>query len=223
MNPLQPRVADPYDKLRLRTAVVETLGAIAPPKLDAMVHVVEDWNGTQSALRWWLTKNRLRQDALRGHRIRRSILAQYDLGAVYTIWPGDESYDTMSRWKPAPRFERTKVGKEVLSEQPTTHWRCITTNLAPLEYVVEIWLTEDGIPMRIDSHVTQRCDGMGVPSEEDTHRCRWLTQEVIRQPVEAARFELSKELKPRHLRHKPVFNVGELSKNTLLRSGRING
>lgn len=211
----------PMDKFAAWTALAEGIGSICPPQVNATLLVEEDWQGIRSVQRWCFAQHRFRQDVLQGPRIRRTFLAQYDKRQIHLLWSLRDCYQTMTRWKPFPQFDKRALGSERVAGEMTQHWECVSTNLAPLMFKVDAWLTHDQIPVRVEVHVLNRCDGLGAAKGDLAEPIVWNAVDVERAPLDASIFELPADAKPRHLLDKPVFNVGDLMKNTTIQHGRI--
>jgi hypothetical protein len=146
-----------------RTTVVEFMWCLWPPERDEMLVVQDEYRDRKWVERWYRTRGRIRQDHLRHGRPFRVILANLDEDKIYCLWPQAGFYKEMPRWEPRPQFDGAEIGPALIDGVETVHHRYTSTNLAPLEVVMDFWWNPSGQGRmeRICHETTKWCEGLG--------------------------------------------------------------
>ncbi len=103
-------------------------------------------------------------------------ISRYDLGVIWVLMPDQKMY-TETRmtgetadedWRSAELLEQTELGHETINGEKTTKYRIVANSDDKTNDSALIWLTDDGIMMRMESVV------------EENGRQETFTQEITR-------------------------------------------
>lgn len=202
------------------TTLLDGIWHVAPPRIDArfVVHHPEA-DAAQHEI-WSTTRGRLCIEMYNGGTLERVLLAQYDKREYWCLHPQLSEYERIERTE---RFiyHASTVGQETINGVTTQHLRGTCSDPPPAIYELEVWLAPDSLPAKVAFSVHQDRHGTALPKDKFYRYKTWTMSQVERGPQAKAVFELPRDYSPLGWGDKPIFNVGALAKNTVIRSGRI--
>lgn len=204
------------------TGFFQVVATLAIPKLDASseARVIIQKKDPADGLthRYYQSLGKHRYDILEGKRLVRTHLVHYDKKKIWVLHPRRQTYEELSFWPLAPVFENTIHVKESLHNVPVTHFTATQKNTPPLVMTLEWWLAADGFLEKAHVAIASRCDSVAGAYDKV-----WEFVNVERKPQARSLFEIPPGFQPASIGDKPRFNVGNMMKNTQIKSGRIAG
>lgn len=223
---------------------------IAVPKMDgeATLSVVNPDNrkakdDKTASYKIYQTLGRMRYDMLLGGKLLASYIAHFDKRIVWIFDPLRNTYREIPLGAKIAFATHTVKGTETIHGQTTTHHEATYMTVPNIFMHLSYWLTTDGFVYQIHSVLPKRCDN--VPGSLSMF---WETLKMDRHRIARDMFEIpvsyrkdkdgikgtdytevagqrvplkNNTVSSTPPKAAPVFNVGDLMKNTAAKSGRV--
>lgn len=226
----------------------QVIEAIAIPRSEAVIDLIIPSNnkpsqGNTVAYRLYQALGRMRYDMLYNNKIVASYIAHFDKRHMWVLDPVRNTYREL---KLGPKFTLTQHkenGKVTLAGHGVTHHEATFSSVPNIPVHLNWWLTSDNLIHKVQVHLPKRCDN--VPG---SMRMEWQATKTDKHRVPREMFDIPANY---HLdkngiegtdyvsicgykyplkgqttvatpeKAAPIFNVGNLMKNTTVKSGRV--
>jgi hypothetical protein len=214
----------PYPHPSILLSTLEMLWQFPPPKIEGHVEIACADKKVLPALtpkdnnqRWYMTPGRVRVDLFSCDIQHRTLLAQYDKKEWYSLSILTKEYQILPYRPMKFDFQVTKKS-EHFEGAPATRITAISESLAPIVFCVETWVDQENVPLLIEYDLWKGCnksEGFLIESRQ------WRTVLIEEHQHPPGFFDIPPDFGPPGTSGKPIYNVGDLMKNTAIQRGKI--